>query len=201
MRFIQKMDISLDLRTLSSFHKYFLWKLQSKLCRFRHAVDLTLHRYRAPKLTNFSVEFKFKPYLKLRINLWVLSIMSIKQLPSPLLKCKCLTMKTSMDSWDLAGIASLLQNLPHVETLVIDIVSPDYFALDFLDRCYDEVKHWKSKEIYFKSLLQHLKIVKIFGFGNVLHTKEVFISVVQFLLKNAKVQEKMVITKPRFMQN
>ena len=73
--------------------------------------------------------------------------------------------------------------------------------MQFLDRCYDEVNHWKSKEIYFKSLLRHLKIVKIFGFGNFLHTKEVFISVVQFLLKNAKVLEKMTITEPWFMRN
>ncbi|KAK7836399.1 hypothetical protein CFP56_022552 [Quercus suber] len=58
---------------------------------------------------------------------------------------------------------------------------------DILLTSYDEVNHWKSKEVYFKSLLQYLKTVKIF--------------VVEFLLKNAKVLEKMVITEPQVMQN
>ncbi|KAK7832034.1 hypothetical protein CFP56_026750 [Quercus suber] len=64
---------------------------------------------------------------------------------------------------------------------------------------YDAVSHWKSKEIYFKFLLLCLKSIKIFSFGETSHTKE-FILVVQFLLKNAKVLEKMVITEPRAMQ-
>ena len=54
--------------------------------------------------------------------------------------------------------------------------------------------HWKSKEVYFKSLLRCLKTVMIFGFGESFHTKDVCILVVEFLLKNAKVLEKMVIT-------
>jgi len=67
---------------------------------------------------------------------------------------------------------------------------------------YDDVSHWKSKEIYFKFLLLCLKTVKIFGFGeNLVNIKEVFVLVVQFLLKNANVMEKMIITKPRVMQN
>ncbi|KAK7832596.1 hypothetical protein CFP56_026279 [Quercus suber] len=66
----------------------------------------------------------------------------------------------------------------------------------------DEVKHWKSGEIYFKSLLVCLKTVKIFGFGERFFcTTEAFILVVQFLLKNAKVLEKMVIIASRDMQN
>ena len=78
---------------------------------------------------------------------------------------------------------------------------------------YDEVNQWKSKEIYFEPLLRCLKIVKIFGFRNIFHTSEVFhtnevlfhtnevfILVVQFLLKNAKVLEKMDIIEPRVMQ-
>ncbi|KAK7832046.1 hypothetical protein CFP56_026749 [Quercus suber] len=49
--------------------------------------------------------------------------MSVKYRPSPLLKCKCLTIKTSMERWDLPGIARLLQSSPYVETWVIDIIS------------------------------------------------------------------------------
>ena len=73
--------------------------------------------------------------------------------------------------------------------------------MQYLIRSYDEVKHWKLKEVYFKSFLQLLKNVKICGFGEIFYTNEVFILVVQFLLKNAKVLEKMVVTKPLVMQN
>ena len=66
---------------------------------------------------------------------------------------------------------------------------------------YDEVNHWKSKEVYLKSLLQCLKTVMIFGFRKCFQTKKVFILVVEFLLMNAKVLEKLIITKPRVMQN
>ena len=38
-------------------------------------------------------------------------------------------------------------------------------------------------------------------FGEIFYRNEVFILVVQFLLKNAKVLEKMVVTKPLVMQN
>ncbi|XP_050289048.1 putative F-box protein At1g49610 isoform X2 [Quercus robur] len=62
---------------------------------------------------------------KLIVGRWclkVLSIMSVKHLSCPVLNCKCLTMKTSMEKWNLPGIASLLQSSPYVETLVIDII-------------------------------------------------------------------------------
>lgn len=80
---------------------------------------------------------------------------------------------------------------------------PQYLERRYLNSCKcDEVSHGKSKEAYFKSLLVCLKTIKIFGFEErSLHIKEVFILLVQFLLKNAKVLEKMVISEPRIMQN
>ncbi|XP_075666006.1 F-box protein At5g03100-like [Castanea sativa] len=143
---------------------------------------------------------------KLTVGNWclmVVSIMSMKHLPSPLSKCQCLTMKTRMEEENLPGVARLLQSSPYVETLNIDITSSHYFLDICCRRSYsDEVKHWKSGETYFKSLLVCLKTVKFFGFGERLFcTKEAFILVVQFLLKNAKVLEKMVITTSRDMQN
>nr|POE45304.1 hypothetical protein CFP56_49221 [Quercus suber] len=128
-----------------------------------------------------------KPSFQRHVGELVLSIMSVKHLSSPVLNCKCLMMKTSMEKWNLPGIASLLQSSPYVETLVIDIIFSNHDS-EFLDRIYDEVNHWKSKEVYFKSLLQCLKTVKIFGFGERLHTKDVFVLVVEFLLKNAKLE-------------
>ncbi|XP_065618068.1 putative F-box protein At1g49610 [Quercus suber] len=149
---------------------------------------------------------------KLTVGHWclmVVSIMSMEHLPSPLSKCQCLTMKTDMEKENLPGIARLLQSSPFVETLSMNVTSSYsyYIGSEFLKgrcRCsyHDEVKHWKSGEIYFKSLLVCLKTVNIFGFGERLfHRKEEFILVVQFLLQNAKVLEKMVITTPWDMQN
>nr|POE84592.1 hypothetical protein CFP56_70681 [Quercus suber] len=92
-----------------------------------------------------------------------------------------------MGKCDLPGIGSLLQSSPYVETLVIDITSCNYMW-PALVRDYDVVNHWKSKEIYFKSLLLQVKSVKILCFVDTFLKKE-FILVVTFLLKNAKVLE------------
>ncbi|KAM4113166.1 hypothetical protein ACJW30_05G198900 [Castanea mollissima] len=98
-------------------------------------------------LTNFSVLCEYyEAELKPQVDLWVRFATTAK--------CKCLTMKTSLKRWDLAGIASLLQSSPYVETLVIDIISSPLMYLEYLIRSYDEVKHWKLKEVYFKSLLR-----------------------------------------------
>uniref|UniRef100_A0A7N2LCL0 FBD domain-containing protein n=1 Tax=Quercus lobata TaxID=97700 RepID=A0A7N2LCL0_QUELO len=67
-------------------------------------------------------------------------------------------------------------------------------AFNQLVRDYDVVNHWKSKEIYFKSLLLQLKPVKILCFAKTFHKKE-SILVVTFLLKNAKVLEKMFLDR------
>ncbi|XP_075666438.1 putative F-box protein At1g49610 isoform X2 [Castanea sativa] len=69
--------------------------------------------------------------------LMVLSIMSVKHRPFPSLKCKRLTVKTSMKKWDFLGIASLLQSSPYVETLVMDIKSPDNSGSEFnVSNCF-----------------------------------------------------------------
>ncbi|XP_050289056.1 putative F-box protein At1g49610 isoform X2 [Quercus robur] len=133
---------------------------------------------------------------KLTVGNWclmIVSIMSVQDLPSPLSKCQCLTIVTSMEKWSLPGIGILLQSSPYVETLNFDFPSSRP-PLKFLVSRYDEVNHWKSKEIYFKFLLRCLKSIKIklFYFEGI-HTKE-FIFLVQFLLTNANVLEKMVIT-------
>ncbi|XP_050290561.1 F-box protein At5g03100-like [Quercus robur] len=139
---------------------------------------------------------------KLTIGNWclmIVSIMSEKYLPSPLSKCQCLTIETKMEKWSLPGIGILLRSSPYVETLNIDFPSSlSCTPLKFLVSKYEKVNHWKSKEIYFKFLLGCLKSIKIEFLR--IHTKEFFF-LVQFLLKNAKVLEKMVITEALPMQN
>ncbi|XP_030963609.1 uncharacterized protein LOC115984736 [Quercus lobata] len=142
---------------------------------------------------------------KLTVGNWclmIVSIMSVEHMPSPLSKCQCLTIVTSMEKWSLPGIGILLRSSPYVETLNIDFPSSlPHTPLEFLVSRYDEVDHWKSKEIYFKFLLRCLKSIKIKFFhfeGN--YTKE-FIFLVQFLLKKAKVLKKMVIIDALPTQN
>ncbi|KAL0012676.1 hypothetical protein SO802_007784 [Lithocarpus litseifolius] len=139
---------------------------------------------------------------KLTVGNWclmIVSIMSVKHLPSPLSKCQCLTIETKMEKWSLPGIGILLRSTPFVETLNFDFPSSlSCTPLKFLVSKYDELNHWESKEIYFKFLLRWLKSIKIEFLR--IHTKE-FIFLVQFLLKSAKVLEKMVITEALPMQN
>ncbi|KAF3970725.1 hypothetical protein CMV_005601 [Castanea mollissima] len=94
-----------------------------------------------------------------------------------------------------------IYNVSEKSAFSINIISKRDFLATSLLICYDEVSHSKSKEVYFKSSLRFLKTVKIFGFRKSFHIEEVFILVVKFLLKNAKVLEKMVITEPQVMQN
>ncbi|KAL4651045.1 hypothetical protein ACB092_01G130300 [Castanea dentata] len=119
------------------------------------------------------------------------SIMSLKHLPSPLSKCKSLTMKAGMDKWDLPGKSASKFTICGNVGYRHRILPPPNLR----------VSHWKSTETCFNSLLLCLLTIKIFGFEKRLfHIKEVFILVVRFLLKNAKVLEKMVISEPRFMK-
>ncbi|XP_030966371.1 putative F-box protein At1g49610 [Quercus lobata] len=134
--------------------------------------------------------------------LMALSIMTVKHLPSPSSKCKCLTI-ASMGEWDFPKILSLLQSSPYMETLVLDITSWGYMWPARVRQHSDVdyvVKKLKEIYFYFKSLLLHLKSVKILCSAKTFHKKE-FILVVKFLLENAKVLKKMVITKPWAMQN
>ncbi|KAL4628826.1 hypothetical protein ACB092_05G266200 [Castanea dentata] len=98
------------------------------------------------------------------------------------------------DSFEV--VSELFENLHQVKKLFVG-----EWCLKSLLICYDEMSHSKSKEVYFKSSLRFLKTVKIFGFRKSFHIEEVFILVVEFLLKNAKVLEKLVITEPQVMQN
>ncbi|KAK7818311.1 hypothetical protein CFP56_041506 [Quercus suber] len=61
-------------------------------------------------------------------------------------------------------VTELLQSLHHVKNLTVG-----KWCLMFLVKSLDEVNHCRLKEVYFKSMLQCLKTVKIFGFGEFPH--------------------------------
>ncbi|XP_050290564.1 F-box protein At5g03100-like [Quercus robur] len=117
-----------------------------------------------------------------------------------LTKCQCLTMETNMENWNLPGIAFLLQSSPYLETLNFHIPPFCRIGTEYLRWSYHAGNHWELKDTYFKFLLLCLKSVKIQSYGGLMGKKELNF-VVQFLLKNAKVLEKMVITPPRAWQN
>ncbi|CAL5344893.1 unnamed protein product [Camellia sinensis] len=111
----------------------------------------------------------------------VLSIAEVKCLPSPTSSCRILTLHTHIMKFDIPGIARLLQSSPSLETLIVDMS-----ALYHQRRNY-----WTSQKRIFECRLLRLKTIKITGFWEV--CEGFVLPLVQFLLENAKLLEKMVI--------
>ena len=71
-----------------------------------------------------------------------LSLLGVTTLPSILLKCRHLTLRTDVTIWEHYGIANLLQILPYLETLDIDMrVLP---RCSFSDNCPSFLSHIHS---------------------------------------------------------
>ncbi|XP_065624036.1 putative F-box/LRR-repeat protein At3g18150 [Quercus suber] len=174
-------------------HTYFISSVY-----YANAVDDVLLLRRALKLTNFFVQFQYMPDLKPRINLWVLTMLEVKTWLPPLAKRKSLVLDTQLDKWNLPGIANLLQSSPYLEKLVINLV-PSYnsdleFSQDFIiDNNFDHEENWKSQNREFGCLSRHLKTVEIVGFEAKCFGVKYLTGLVQFLLKHARVLEKLVI--------
>ncbi|KAI8023537.1 putative F-box/LRR-repeat protein [Camellia lanceoleosa] len=135
---------------------------------------------------------------KLTVGSWVLqllSIMEMKGLHSPLSKCECLTLDTHIEESVLAGIANILESSSHLETLVITM-SPsrnDEYSYNDLSQPFNfnGEHYWTSQKKVFECLMMRLKIVKFAGLG--WNCCDFYFSFVQFLLKNSRVLQKMVI--------
>nr|POE48474.1 putative f-box protein [Quercus suber] len=138
---------------------------------------------------------------KLTISTWclqVLTMLEVKTWLPPLAKRKSLVLDTQLDKWNLPGIANLLQSSPYLEKLVINLV-PSYnsdleFSQDFIiDNNFDHEENWKSQNREFGCLSRHLKTVEIVGFEAKCFGVKYLTGLVQFLLKHARVLEKLVI--------
>ncbi|KAI8525375.1 hypothetical protein RHMOL_Rhmol13G0225500 [Rhododendron molle] len=128
-----------------------------------------------------------------RVNA-VLSVGDVKGLPSPMSSCKILTLHTHVMKWDVPGIASVLQSSPDLEKLVVDL-SPLYpefkFCGKFITSCNsDGKKPWSSRKRTY-SPFTHLKTIEVVDFKDV--DEETVLPLIQILLLNAMVLEKMVI--------
>ncbi|GMG98621.1 hypothetical protein Nepgr_000461 [Nepenthes gracilis] len=109
---------------------------------------------------------------------------------------KCLELKVELCKWHLPGISSLLKNSVCLETLYLYIqpLSDNFFRyakfIRWLQACdFDGENYWKLGKDNFRCLTYHLKTVNIYG----CITKPYVIQLIEFLLKNAAVLEKMVI--------
>ncbi|KAG5516756.1 hypothetical protein RHGRI_037483 [Rhododendron griersonianum] len=151
------------------------------------------------KMRSQSLELLEKLEHVKELHLWpwciqVLSVGDVKGLPSPMSSCKILTLHTHVMKWDVPGIASVLQSSPDLEKLVVDL-SPLYhefkFCRKFITSCNSDGKNpWSScKRTY--SPFTHLKTVEIVDFKDV--DEETVLPLIQILLLNATVLEKMVI--------
>ncbi|GMP58960.1 hypothetical protein CsSME_00022434 [Camellia sinensis var. sinensis] len=135
----------------------------------------------------------------LTLGTWLLQALSILEMEgwrSPLSKCECLTLDTDIKESVLPGIANILESSSHLETLVIT-KSPSknnitYFS-DVRPRLFNfnGEHYWTSQKKTFNCLMMHLKIVKCAGLRWCY--RGCLFSFVQFLLKNARVLQQMVI--------
>ncbi|KAL7213174.1 hypothetical protein ACSBR2_015813 [Camellia fascicularis] len=126
----------------------------------------------------------------------VLSIAEVKCLPSPTSSCRILTLHTHIMKFDIPSIARLLQSSPSLETLIVDMSALCHrrfpLSSSFLNSYdFDGVNYWTSQKRIFECRLLRLKTIKIIGFPEV--CERFVLPLVQFLLENAKVLEKMVI--------
>ncbi|KAL4628840.1 hypothetical protein ACB092_05G266900, partial [Castanea dentata] len=115
----------------------------------------------------------------------------LRELLLKLLHIPKLTISTwclQLDKWNLPGIANLLQSLPYLEKLVINLV-PSYNS----EVRFYFLEYWKSQNREFGCLSQHLNTVEIVGFEAKCFGLKYLTGLVQFLLKHARVLEKLVI--------
>ncbi|XP_065871840.1 uncharacterized protein [Euphorbia lathyris] len=106
----------------------------------------------------------------------------------PVLDIKCLILYYSNTTNPKFGIACVLRNSHVLEKLVINVPHYDQKYYNFLKQTDFGKNYWNSNEMDFDCLSLHLKTIMIIDCP-----EEVVLTFVKFLLKNARVLEKMVV--------
>ncbi|XP_065871841.1 putative F-box/LRR-repeat protein At5g02930 [Euphorbia lathyris] len=106
----------------------------------------------------------------------------------PVLDIKCLILYYSNTTNPKFGITCVLRNSHVLEKLVINVPHYDQKYYNFLKQTDFGKNYWNSNERDFDCLSLHLKTIMIIGCP-----EEVVLTFVKFLLKNARVLEKMVV--------
>ncbi|KAG5516781.1 hypothetical protein RHGRI_037506 [Rhododendron griersonianum] len=171
-------------------------------CEFRCKVEDRANGYE--RIQNIVVVFlaSLLHVKNLTLGTWaiqVLSFMEAKGLSCPLLNCKCLTLDTDINKYVLPGIANVFKSTPNVEALIMtwSVSSSELYGIrSTMLLNYNEEQYWTSQKWTYKCLTLHLKNVTISNCLTKYNYDSNFFSFIQFLLRNARVLQKMVINTP-----
>ncbi|XP_059317024.1 putative F-box/LRR-repeat protein At5g02930 [Lycium ferocissimum] len=122
-----------------------------------------------------------------------LSILELKGWLFPSSSWKFLKLNTALVALDFPGICSFLQSSPDLETLVIDW--NNHTPRDLLSRYTNEDEQSKRFKTHnCNCSLLHLKTIKVINFDGPLSGNKSVVPLVKYLLKNATVLEKFIIS-------
>lgn len=134
---------------------------------------------------------KLRHVKRLSIDGWcaqVLSMLELKGMRYPLFKWESLMLDRSFKEWEVPGIATLLKNSPHIESLVINMFVP-YEEYQFEE--YFPENYWESLRGSYECSLKHLKTVKIIHFPK--NREKGFRFLVELVVEASEVLEELVI--------
>ncbi|GMY31569.1 putative F-box/LRR-repeat protein At5g54820 [Fagus crenata] len=136
----------------------------------------------------------------LALSTWCIQVLPtgenlLQQLPIQLLNLRHLRMAVGWTKQEFPGIACLLRSCPNMERLTLDMFEPvNVDWAEFEDDIpiifdFEEHSYWQSQNLPFQCLQYSLKTVEVNGFAG--RSNEM--QMIQFLLENARVLEKMAI--------
>ncbi|XP_009606348.1 putative F-box/FBD/LRR-repeat protein At4g03220 [Nicotiana tomentosiformis] len=113
----------------------------------------------------------------------------------PFTKLRCLELHTGFRKHNIPGLANIFRSSPATNTLILKITNDHNIERRKWNRDLwqlsnsGEERFWESQSHAINSFLQHLKVVKIYGFSEC----ESDVSLVKFLLKHGKVLQEMFL--------
>ncbi|XP_065871526.1 putative F-box protein At1g49610 isoform X2 [Euphorbia lathyris] len=131
----------------------------------------------------------------LKIGSWFIKILSdleVEDLPSPLLNCKCLTLDGTNFDEHLRGIVCAIRCASVLEKLVIKL-DERRKPNDLLDLNDCRKNYWNLNGTVFNCSVSNLKTLKIIGLSERDEKHKLVFNFVEFLLKNARVLEKIIV--------
>lgn len=135
----------------------------------------------------------------------VLSILERRSQYTPRFQCKHLMLESCITKFDLPGIASVLESSTNLETFVIHMELLEVYSEDFHPRSIKRTSGFnRDLNLSFENrnmtcLSQNLKLVKVADFSMTcllakLPRRNYEYALVEYLLKNARVLETVIIT-------
>ncbi|XP_065869541.1 uncharacterized protein [Euphorbia lathyris] len=122
----------------------------------------------------------------------ILSALEVEGLSSPLLNYKCLTLDATNFDEDLPGIIRAICSTHVLEKLVIKLQLVKFPEFRDLNDCRTK-KNWDSNGTIFNCSVSNLKTVKIIGLSERDDRHKLLFEFVEFLLKNARMLNKIVV--------